>query len=226
MIVYKIINKINGKYYIGKDSNNDPRYYGSGKLIKQAIKKYGKNNFDKIIIEHCINKEHLNEREKFWINESNALNDPKSYNLANGGAGGDLSKFIPYNKIDYSKNKMSGTKQWFNSLSKDEKKEWHKRQGEKRSKGWFVSKVDDSTEVYVQNIAKWCEEHGIDKAIPSSLNNPNSRLFQKQSKGWRIRRSDMPLLPPYENKRYKSTDNGCKGKTWKLVDGKRIWLNK
>ena len=50
--VYKITNKINGKWYIGKRKHrlpfNDP-YMGSGKLIKVAIEKYGKDNFTKEI---------------------------------------------------------------------------------------------------------------------------------------------------------------------------------
>jgi len=39
MIVYKTINKINGKLYIGQDVNNDPNYFGSGILLNKAIKK-------------------------------------------------------------------------------------------------------------------------------------------------------------------------------------------
>ena len=63
--------------------------------------------------------------------------------------------------------------------------------------------------------------------MPTALNNPQSKLFQKQTKGWRIRRSDMPELPPYENLRGKViVPNGCKGKSWKLVDGKRVWFDK
>jgi hypothetical protein len=63
--------------------------------------------------------------------------------------------------------------------------------------------------------------------MPTTLNNPKSKLFQKQTKGWRIRRSDMPELPPYINNRGKIViPNGCSGKTWKNIDGKRIWVDK
>ena len=43
--VYIITNKINGKKYIGssRKSQIDENYYGSGKVIKNALKKYGKN---------------------------------------------------------------------------------------------------------------------------------------------------------------------------------------
>jgi len=47
-IVYKTVNKINGRFYIGKHSQHDEGfdgYLGSGIAIKQAIKKYGRDNF-------------------------------------------------------------------------------------------------------------------------------------------------------------------------------------
>ena len=226
MEIYKIINKINGRWYIGKHNGKDPNYMGSGKLLKQAQNKYGLENFEKVILESVFSLDELDERERYWIAETNAVNDPMSYNLADGGQGGDLSKFIDYSSVDRSKYTMEATREWFHSLTKEEQEEFHEKQAMARSKGWYVSRVDDPTETYVQNISKWCEEHGVDKAMPSGLNNPKSRLFQKQTKGWRIRRSDMPTLPPYENRRFESTDNKCKGRTWKLVDGKRVWADK
>jgi hypothetical protein len=45
MIVYKTINLIDGKIYIGQDLNNNPDYLGSGIYLKRAIKKHGRNNF-------------------------------------------------------------------------------------------------------------------------------------------------------------------------------------
>lgn len=91
MIIYKTTNLINGKIYIGQDSNNNPSYYGSGKLLKDAIKKYGKKNFHKEVIEECNNINHLNNREVYWIDKFQSTNPAIGYNISPGGAEGDRS---------------------------------------------------------------------------------------------------------------------------------------
>lgn len=90
MIVYKTTNILNGKIYIGQDKNNNPNYLGSGLLLKEAIEKYGKESFKKEILEECQNKEHLNEREIFWIKELKSLDKNIGYNIASGGQFGDV----------------------------------------------------------------------------------------------------------------------------------------
>lgn len=94
MVIYRTVNILNGKWYIGKDAKNYCKYFGSGKAIRSAIKKYGKENFTKEILEECETLEQLSERETVWIEQTNAVNDPMSYNIAPGGQGGDLAKFI------------------------------------------------------------------------------------------------------------------------------------
>jgi hypothetical protein len=73
MIIYEIKNKINGKVYIGQRSSNElGSYWGSGKLIKHAIDKYGIDSFERTILERCSTKDELNEREKYWIKEKDS----------------------------------------------------------------------------------------------------------------------------------------------------------
>lgn len=84
MIVYKVTNLLSGKIYIGQDSRNRSSYYGSGIILKKAIKKYGKQNFKKEILEHCESKDHMNEREIFWIAEYKKMGH-NLYNIAIGG---------------------------------------------------------------------------------------------------------------------------------------------
>lgn len=89
MIIYRTTNLINGKFYVGLDTKNDPNYLRSGLLLKKAITKYGRDQFRKEILEECKTLEELREREIFWINELSAQNPEIGYNVADGGLGGD-----------------------------------------------------------------------------------------------------------------------------------------
>ncbi len=93
MRIYKTTNLVNGKIYVGKQENKKDTYIGSGKIIKAAILKYGKNNFFKEILEECSDKNHLKEREIYWIDYYNSTNKEIGYNITKGGDGGQtLSK--------------------------------------------------------------------------------------------------------------------------------------
>ena len=107
MIIYKTTNLINGNFYIGQDSKNNPLYLGSGKLLNRAIEKYGKENFIKEIIECCDSKQHLDEREIFWILELNPV-----YNIAKGGSGGDTYTNNPNYDLIIEKLKNRSGRVW------------------------------------------------------------------------------------------------------------------
>jgi group I intron endonuclease len=104
MIIYKTTNIKNGRFYIGKDKHNNPTYIGSGILLKQAIKKYGKNSFQKEILEHCDTESELNEREMYWISKYRC---DECYNIANGGEGGDVFTNKPEHLKDITRAKLS-----------------------------------------------------------------------------------------------------------------------
>ena len=53
----------------------------NSQLLKEAITKYGKENFVKEILEICNSTEMLDEREKYWIKELDALNPHVGYNI-------------------------------------------------------------------------------------------------------------------------------------------------
>lgn len=90
-VIYCTTNTVNGRKYIGLDSKNNPNYLGSGNLMHHALKKHGKENFKKQILEFCSSKENLNEAEKYWIDYFGAVKSDLFYNIASGGTGGDLS---------------------------------------------------------------------------------------------------------------------------------------
>ena len=88
MVIYKTTNLVNGKIYIGQDKNNNPKYIGSGDLIKKAIEKYGKDNFKKEILIICDNQIDLDEYERFFIKEFDSTNKLTGYNISIGGRNG------------------------------------------------------------------------------------------------------------------------------------------
>lgn len=85
--IYKVTNKLNNKFYIGKHKTADLNdgYMGSGNLIKRAIKKYGLENFSKEILFVFDNEQEMNEKEKELVVVSE-----KTYNIALGGYGGQI----------------------------------------------------------------------------------------------------------------------------------------
>lgn len=87
-LIYCIANKMNGKIYIGKHTTKDPydKYMGSGKLIIQAIKKYGIENFTKEIL-YCFTNEidaFLKEEELVTLE---FIDRSDTYNMVVGGHG-------------------------------------------------------------------------------------------------------------------------------------------
>jgi hypothetical protein len=120
MVIYKTTNLINGKFYIGKTVKNKISYLGSGIRLKEAILKYGRQNFKKEIIETCDNLETLNEREIYWIKELKSMDRSIGYNLSKGGDGGDL---ISYNtkRNEIIKNIRNGVKAYRNNPLNAEK---------------------------------------------------------------------------------------------------------
>jgi group I intron endonuclease len=92
MYVYKTTNLINGKIYIGAHKSKRKFYLGSGKILKEAIKKYGKENFKMEILEKFDSESEMFEREKYWINEYDSRNPKIGYNILKGGEGGYVAR--------------------------------------------------------------------------------------------------------------------------------------
>jgi group I intron endonuclease len=91
--IYKIINLCNGKIYIGMHRTKflDDGYMGSGKLLKAAIKKYGKENFQKEILEIFDNEEDMISKETELVTDEFVLSE-NNYNIMPGGKFGSLER--------------------------------------------------------------------------------------------------------------------------------------
>lgn len=85
--VYITINMVNGKKYLGQRKFSDgwEDYLGSGKMFKQAVEKYGKENFKRVIVQFCYSEEELNDVEYKLSVDLNAVKSKDWYNMVYGG---------------------------------------------------------------------------------------------------------------------------------------------
>ncbi len=85
--IYITTNLKNGKKYLGqkKFDNRWKSYLGSGKALKAAVDKYGKDNFTRDIIKICYTAEELNKAERDLSIEYNVVESKEWYNEVYGG---------------------------------------------------------------------------------------------------------------------------------------------
>ena len=87
--VYKTTNQVNGKFYIGSHKTKNPNddYLGSGKYLKYAIEKYGRDNFVKEVLFVFDNPTDMYAKEAELVN-IDFIAETNTYNLKQGGFGG------------------------------------------------------------------------------------------------------------------------------------------
>lgn len=110
-IVYMHENKINHKKYIGITCQKPTQRWRGGKgykigAFKNAIDKYGWNNFEHKILYENLSKEDACIKEMELIEKYKTMDKKYGYNLCEGG-----NLTIGYHHNNYSKEKMSKAKQ-------------------------------------------------------------------------------------------------------------------
>jgi group I intron endonuclease len=130
--IYKITNTMNENFYIGRRQSELPpeldSYFGSGKILNLAIKKYGKEHFIKEILYTFDTEEELITAEKRLVNEAMVLRKD-CYNIAIGGHGG----------FTYYKDRL------FQHTNETKKKISNANKGRKRPDLIERMKLEDST---------------------------------------------------------------------------------
>jgi group I intron endonuclease len=158
--IYKIINLINGKIYVGQAVShilNHKRYrpYGhdgrfrchiseafsskknQSHYLNNAIRLHGVDNFTIELIENCEICD-ANDREIHYIKECNSL-FPNGYNLKNGGS--------VFTHSEESKKRLSdGVKRYY----EDKKHERFKN----------IVNIDDDIEKYIKPLNRYKEQYG------------------------------------------------------------------
>lgn len=107
--VYKTTNLLTGKEYIGSHSTNkkEDGYLGSGRHLLKVIKKYGRKNFKREILEECKIIEEARKLEEKYIIIFHTI-FPNGYNFApKGGLGFNGAEISELTK-EKIKNKQKG----------------------------------------------------------------------------------------------------------------------
>ena len=129
--IYETTNLINGKKYIGQkkyDKKGEWKYYlGSGILLDAAVKKYGKENFERKILCECETREEANQLEKTYIAEVDAVNNPMYYNIAIGGQGNPVS-----GEKNYMYGRTGALNPWYGKHPSEETRRLIKEHHDKR----------------------------------------------------------------------------------------------
>ena len=125
--LYETLNTVNGKIYRGKHStsNLEDGYIGSGVAFTKAVKKYGKDAFQRQIVQYFDDEMALDAAEREWITpEFVALKT--NYNLVPGGQGG-AAPFSLMTEEARSKRSRAAAKTKVANMTP----EWRKSHGEK-----------------------------------------------------------------------------------------------
>lgn len=212
--IYKITNKLNGRFYIGKhiteDLNDD--YMGSGKLIKKAIEKYGIENFEKEVIRIYDNEHDMNIAESLLID----LNDKKIYNLQPGGKGSwsYINENNLSNTIEIKKKKSIKMKKYWDEEKRKDKsekmKEYNKVHGTERYSEETKKRFEDP-------IFK--EKHKCKMNLINKDETKRNKASKKIKEKW-----DTDLN--FQEKMKKRKPRGSDGSALKEKWADPIWRNK
>ncbi len=221
--VYKTINKINGKLYIGQHKNTNNmrtvsgmRYIGSGKILTQAIKKYGRENFDCVILEECKTKDEVDKAEIEWIEKLNP-----EYNIHIGGTGGDLFTNNP-NKEQIRKNYSMAKKGVKHSKEhrrkiKESLQEYWKRADRSKYKKWGHSHIDETKKKIGEKSKQMWNSTGFKEKFSLRVSGKKQTKKQIEKKIKSTTRTFILTSPTGAVKEFYGRESICeylKGKVW------------
>lgn len=169
--VYLTLNRVNGKCYIGShlSRKENDKYLGGGNLLRQAISKYGKDNFLNIILLETETLEEARNLEGKYISLFETLtpsgynilpdggylfNDPKDYELISSKLSHSLTgRELSEEHIAKVRKSLIGRKRNPN----DAKKTWESRRKNETTDPWNKGKTgiySDETIERFREIAK------------------------------------------------------------------------
>ena len=199
--IYLTTNNINQMKYIGQHYGElDDTYLGSGKLLKEAIKEYGRQNFTKTILHISSNEEENDRKEIEYIALYNATSNPIFYNIHKGGSGGNTT-------MGYSEEEKAALSRKLSELSRGEKNGMYGKHHTPETKEflsyWAKFKRDNSvyrTEEFRQKMSNvtigekngmYGKKHSEESKLKMSINSKGKALGEKN--GMYGKKGDLAL---------------------------------
>jgi group I intron endonuclease len=223
--VYETTNLINNKKYIGKHSttNIDDGYLGSGKILLQAISKYGRKNFKRKILFKAKNESQAYAYEEKLITVG-IVNNTMYYNLIIGGEGCNSGENHPM----YGKEHTKETKKKMSIIRKGKKGKKHTKETKKKmsiaSKGknngmW---KIGENHPMYGKHHTEEIKKRisNSKKGKSKGEDNPNVKLTERNviDIKKKLQQGDKSLIIANIYEVSKSTiDNIKYNRTWKHI---------
>jgi group I intron endonuclease len=204
--------------YIGQTWNSLQDRYNNGYgyinciYLNNAIQKYGKDNFGYQILTVCGTQETANYWETYFINKFNSVDRAIGYNLRHGGSNGKLS---PETKRKISES-LIGVNTWAKGREVSQETKNKQSQSMIGKNLWNILTDDTKNKISLSKIGKPSPNKGNVLSEESRQKMSKSQQGNSNKKGKKVS----------EEGRTKMVRNGHGGQTWKLIDGKRVWISK
>lgn len=210
--LYKKTHRKTGLKYLGKTIRDPFKYKGSGQRWQHHIKKHGYDVDTEILLETVDETELI----KWGLYYSNLWNVVSSQEWANlkpeSGNGGGMPEA---SRKQFAK-KMKGHPNW--------------------AKPWTEQAKQNLSQVQKEILSKLTPEEQTAR-VKNSCCHPDSytpERIENMRKGMRGKKKTKTpaLLAAIENRRERNIQTMLKaaenrrGKTWKLINGKRVWMDK
>ena len=217
--IYLITDTLHNKQYIGQRRGYklDENYYGSGRIIKDLIKKYGTNIFKREIIDYASSQEELSKKEIEYIEKYNTFY-PNGYNLTLR-----LQAIDPYERSCRHSEEFKG------KMSERLKNMWKKQKY--KEKMIKMSKENWENEDYRKRITECSKESWSNKeirekridAIHKSITEERcKKISDKLKEKWK----DETYSQKYKNTMKNIRDSEeYRKKLSKAAKGKHWWNN-
>lgn len=186
MVIYEIVNVINGKRYIGQTVQQATRRWTEHRYrlsvgthdnahLQNAWNKYGKTAFTFNIIDVANSIEELNKKEQLLIGHHKSTDKKFGYNIKSGGSNARHS--------DESKQKISSALRG----RTHGKKTVIKRVLARRKEKYPLVISPNGKAFEVLDVTNFCRTHGLQPTGMFEVINKTARHY----KGWRLQGTDL-----------------------------------